>query len=130
MQEVSKKLAPILQLGVDHQTEADEEEREEDKSKDQQKKEVLVQEATEVREAIRGRKESVIVKDTRVLWAAANHDIQLIGSSWIHFSEIYHYGNPITCDIIFTWHCTPYNRSSDFHISPCIKCNTVTPIIF
>ena len=66
MQEVSKKLAPILQLGEDHHDQGEADERG-DKTTEQQKKEAMVQEASEMREAIRGRKESVIVKDTRVL---------------------------------------------------------------
>ena len=72
MEEVSKKLAPILQVGDSYHSEKD------DKMADSGQAPTSapmaaapsIQEKIEVREAIRGRKESVIVKRTKVLWDA------------------------------------------------------------
>ena len=71
MEEVSKKLAPILQVGDSHHLEK------EDKMANSGQACTIasapmaaassIQEKIEVREAIRGRKESVIVKGTKVL---------------------------------------------------------------
>ena len=74
MEEVSKKLAPILQVGDNHPTD------EEDKMADVDSGQAAtrtsetaaaadpsIQEKMEVREAIWGRKESVIVKGTKIL---------------------------------------------------------------
>ena len=70
MEEVGKKLAPILQVGDSHLSD-----NEEDKMADSGETPTSntmatapsVEEKMEVREAIRGRKESVIVKDSKVL---------------------------------------------------------------
>ena len=65
MEEVSKKLAPILQLG-DH---SDGGEGEGEVVDPEAPSEIATsaEEAMEVREAIRGRKESIIIKETKVL---------------------------------------------------------------
>lgn len=72
IEEVSKKLAPILQLGEGHQLEnGDSEDKVAEPGvtplETAASNSRSIQEASEVREAIRGRKESVIVKETKVL---------------------------------------------------------------
>ena len=62
MEEVSKKLAPIIQLDVEGH-----EEGEEENMATPEAAAASAREAMEVREAIRGRKESIIVKKTKVL---------------------------------------------------------------
>ena len=65
MEDVSKKLAPIIQLDMEGQDEGDEDKMAEPEAPDETA--ASAREAMEVREAIRGRKESVIVKKTKVL---------------------------------------------------------------
>ena len=70
MEEVGKKLAPILQVGDSHHS-GNEEDKIADSEQAPQASETTaaasVQEKMEVMEAIRGRKESIIVKETKVL---------------------------------------------------------------
>ena len=72
MEEVSKKLAPILHLGEGHHVEDDS--NEEKSGEPEVPLETAAAsssrsalEASDLREAIRGRKESIIVKETKVL---------------------------------------------------------------
>ena len=75
MEMVSKKLAPILQIGDSHPSADDEGEGKMATDGGQATTDgdtvtavPSIEEKMEVREAIRGRKESVIVKGTKVLW--------------------------------------------------------------
>ena len=74
MEVISKKLAPILQIGESHPSDEDEDKMAMDSSQattttssDDVAAVPSMEEKMEVREAIRGRKESVIVKGTKVL---------------------------------------------------------------
>ena len=70
MEEVSKKLAPILQVGDGHHSDSEEDKMADSVPAPSSKPVVAApsaREKMEVREAIRGRKESVIVKETKVL---------------------------------------------------------------
>ena len=70
MEEIGKKLAPILQIGDSHLSDSEEDKMAdsgETPTSDTIAAAPLVQEKMDVREAIRGRKESIIVKDSKVL---------------------------------------------------------------
>ena len=90
MEMVSKKLAPILQIGDSHPSADDEGEGkmatdgEATTISDAVAAVPSIEEKMEVREAIRGRKESVIVKGTKVLWgnSSCTIEISLILMSW------------------------------------------------